>query len=178
VAEPKKSKRKPSKKKSIEARRKQVSVLLKQGSSQTEIAEILGVSRSTVINDIARIHNKSALSVKEVVDRPAEMVAESLRVWEEIIESASEGFTNSPNPAQKNAFLRTKGQANNERLKALMELGILPRASLKQDLSLHVIDGVDMSKASLEELSSLARTLAARAASQGIDTGPLLPDSG
>jgi predicted transcriptional regulator len=167
--------------KGVEARRKQVSVLLKQGHNHTEIAQILGVSRSTVVSDVSAVQGKAVTSIREVVDQPAEMLADSLNVFAEIIEQAEVGFHSTDNPAQKNAFLRTRGEFNKERIKLLMDVGLIPRASTKQDTTLHVIGGVDMNKASLEELAALSRSMEAQAAAKGLDLpsmfgGPKLVD--
>lgn len=148
-----------------EARRKQVQILRRQGHNPSAIAKILNVSRATVIKDIEELTNQARTTVKEAGSEASQSLVDALKVWDDIIENARIGFQSASNPSVKNAFLKTMGAANSARMRLMMDLGILKRAPIKSDV---LIEGVQIEKASTEDLAGLLRSLRSRALAKGL----------
>ena len=136
----------------LEERRAKVWELLVRGVSQTTIAEMLGVHRNTVANDVKELRKNHREDVKDadVHDELGDTVAK----YDEIFKYAMAEYSTADKPRERAQFMDKALAALDKKTRLMVETGVLPKAA-QEITGKMVIEGVEITKASLEELRGL-----------------------
>jgi len=151
----------------IEERRERVWEMLMRGVSQKEMAQALGVHKNTIVNDVAELRkqHREAVRDSDVHDEIGDTAAK----FNDIFRYAMMEYTTAENERSKATFLEKAMTALSKKVALLVETGILPKAAQEITGNM-VIKGVDVTKASLEELKTLRDQMLAQqeAAAAGV----------
>jgi len=146
----------------IRERRERVWEMVVRGVSQREIAQALGVHQNTIHGDVQELRKEHRSGVKDtdVHDEIGDIVAK----YDEIFRYAMVDYSTVEKPSQKAQFLDKAMSALSKKVTLLVETGILPRA-VQEITGKLVIQGVDVTKASIEELKTLRERMLTQAGS-------------
>lgn len=137
----------------IAQRRSAVWEMHVRGVPYHTIASALGVHRNTIANDVRELRLEHRAEVKDI-DVHAKL-GDSVAKYDEIFKYAMQEYSQqNMNPRERAAFLDKALSSLDKKTRLLVETGVLPRAA--QELTgKMIIEGVDLTKASLEELRTL-----------------------
>ena len=154
-------------KETVEARRRQVWEMILRGISESVTAKTLGVHRNTVVNDVRmmRVQHRSQVSDADVQEEVGDITAK----FDYIFQTAMAEFSTARRPGTRGMLLEKALSALQSKAKFLVEVGTLPKAAQEITGKL-LVDGMDISKMSLEALKSLRNRMA-----QNLNTMGLLP---
>jgi len=127
-----------------------------RGARKSDIAEAVGCTEQTVENWIKQWKAEEAEKTSNA-EPPAE-VAEACQKYDEIYRCAMSEYSLASSANQRAAFLDKALSALHRRTSLLMEAGVVPKA-VTQTTTRHIIEGVDLERASLEELTALKKRL-------------------
>jgi hypothetical protein len=136
-----------------------------RGIPQHVISKTLGVHRNTVCNDVRYLIDRHRKEISDI--NVHETLGDAAAKFDEIFKYAMQEYSNSNGPRERAAFLEKALSAMDKKTKLLVDTGVLPKAA-QEITGKMVIGGLDMSRASLEEL----RTLRSRMVSQLEQTSP------
>jgi len=140
----------------IDERRRHVWAFVLKGVPESMIAKAMNVHRNTIVNDIRELRKQHR---DQIVD--ADVMAEigdATSKFDFIIKEALAEFAQAEKPGAKSLFLERATAALDKKVKWLVECGVLPKAAQEVTGKL-LIEGVDVGKASLEELEGLRNRL-------------------
>jgi len=153
-----------SKRLQVEARRAQVWDLLMRGVSQAVIAKTLNVHRNTIMVDVRYLREKHGTDVQ---DSDVHMeLGDAIAKFDEIFRYAMGEYSTADKPTHRAAFLEKALMAMKSKVQLLVETGVLPKAANEITGKL-VIEGVDISKASLQELKTLRNRMVSQLSASG-----------
>ena len=136
----------------IADRRAKVWEMIVRGVNQQAISAALNVHRNTVSNDVKELRKQHRQVVKDadVHDEIGDTVAK----YDEIFKYAMIEYSTADKETHKAQFLDKAMSALQKKVSLLVETGVLPKAA-QEITGKMIIQGVDVSKASLEELKVL-----------------------
>lgn len=143
----------------IEERRRRVWAFQLKGVPETMIANALSVHRNTIVNDIRelrKIHREQVAEADVMTE-----IGDAASKFEFIFKEALSEYAQAEKPGAKSLFLERATAALAKKVQLLVECGVLPKAAQEISGKL-VIEGVDVNKASLEELEGLRSRLVAQ----------------
>lgn len=136
----------------IAERRETVWEMLVRGVPQVVIAKTLNVHRNTIANDVKELRRTHR---KEVKDNDVhETLGDSVAKFDEIFKYAMQEYSTVEKPREKAQFLEKALSAMDKKTRLLVETGVLPKAA-QEITGKMVVEGVDITKASLQELRTL-----------------------
>jgi DNA-binding CsgD family transcriptional regulator len=115
----------------IAKRQEQVKEYLLRGVPKTVMAELLGVSRKTIFQDIRAIEERAGHQTRAIKGNPERTFQEVGMIsgrLQAISDAAMSEYALSRTPAAKDRFLNIAIKAIWTRTRVLMETGVLPRA--------------------------------------------------
>lgn len=179
----------------IEERRRRVFELLMAGVPEVKIAELVGVHRNTIINDVRAIReaNRERVSAvdpyAEIGDHDSflrEVEKQALYEYRALHDEKIEVVIDDPTApgmkrterritrsqaAHRQKFLEIAMRARQTRMEYQLKTGIVPKVPEQVDMGLFQVEGVDIRKISPEAARALrdklARKMLAQAASSG-----------
>lgn len=135
-----------------EERRRQVWQMLLRGIPETVIAKMFDVHRNTIVTDVRVLRMKNRQLIKDA--DVLEEIGDAAARFEEMFQNAMSEFATTKETGTKLAALDRAMSAMREKVRLLVETGILPRAAQEIAGTLKV-EGVDVKNASLEELKAM-----------------------
>lgn len=134
-----------------EMRRRQVWELMLRGMPKGIMAKMLGVDPNTITQDVKSIRANHQQYVKDLdID---EEFGDALAKFDHIFSLALSDYSSSDRNSDKASFLSQAAAAVNNKLRFMMDTGMVPKAAQKID-GTFVVDGVDVKRASTEELKN------------------------
>lgn len=143
----------------IQDRRRTVWEMTLRGIPETMIANALHVHRNTIVNDIREIRKKNRDKVADA-DVMTE-IADAMQKFEEIFQLAMKDYGQASKDLSKSRYQEIAMNALDKKVRFLVEVGVLPRAA-QEITGRMVIEGIDVEKASIEELKGLRNRLISR----------------
>ena len=126
--------------------------MIVRGIPQHVISKTLGVHRNTVCNDVQYLTERHRKEISDIdVQRS---LGDSVAKFDEIFKYAMQEFSNAEHPKERAAFLEKALSAMEKKTKLLVDTGVLPKAA-QEITGKMIVEGVDLTKASLEELRVL-----------------------
>ncbi len=145
----------------IADRRRQVfEFVLLRGINECAIAEQIGVSRRTIVQDVKELRETVRREVKEL-DVLAD-IGEQKKRYEKISEWALMEASTTKLPGSKAVLLGQALRAMELKQRLLIDTGFYPNAALKVNASLTVSGGLDIRRMSTAELREMRDRLAVR----------------
>lgn len=147
-------------KEKIEERRRQVWDLVVRGTPMAVMAGALGVHRNTVLNDLSVLRERHRELIADV-DVETE-IGDAVAKYDDLFQLALQQYHMTDKDGAKGQLLGNALQALSQKVRFLVEVGVLPKAVQEVTAKL-IVEGVDLEKASLDELYGLRTRLIERA---------------
>lgn len=139
-------------KEEIAQRRATVWEMLVRGIPQVVIAKTLNVHRNTITNDVRELRKQHREDVKDTDVH--ETLGDAVAKFDEIFKYAMQEYSTAEKPREKSQFLEKAIAAMDKKARLLVETGVLPKAA-QEITGKMIVEGVDVTKASLQELRAL-----------------------
>jgi len=140
----------------IEERRKHVFELMLRGTSVGAMAKVLSVHENTILNDLRQIRQQNRQKIDDVVVK--EEIGEAVAKLDDLMTKALQEYELTEKDNLKAVFLEQARKALMDKMKLLVEVGVIPAATKEVTNNL-IIHGVDVRSASLDELMGLRKNL-------------------
>lgn len=128
------NKRKKSNAQAIERRRQDVWEMMCEEIPQTEMANLLGVSRGTIALDVKYMKERGAIRVKEMRDKPDHANTEigmTVQKLDAVTAAAFQSFATAKSGSEKAKFLDIVTKTLSTKTRILQETGYLPKAGIE-----------------------------------------------
>jgi len=136
----------------IAERRAAVWEMVVRGVPQAVIAKTLNVHRNTVVTDVKELRKMHRKAVKD--SDVHDTLGDSVAKFDEIFKYSMQEFSTAEKAREKAQFLEKAIAAMDKKTRLLVETGVLPKAA-QEITGKMVVEGVDVTKASLQELRTL-----------------------
>lgn len=144
----------------IEERRRQVWAMYIRGVPETVIAKAMGVHRNTIFNDVKVLKRRNANSIDTA--KANFEVGDLIAKLDEVFKMSMEECVLAERPGVKAAMMSRAMHALKEKAEIMFRAGVIPEAAKEVNERL-TIEGVDLKRASLDELKELRKKLLERA---------------
>ena len=142
----------------IEQRRIKIEKLLARGMNNSMIANLLGVSRPTVISDVKWIKAKNRQLVSD--QDKNQVVGDALSKYEELQHLAMREFHSAEEgTATRGGYLTLIGKFIESSMKLRQSVGLIPKDGKLEEDDFDMTDGMDPEEMSVEELRKAAQQL-------------------
>ena len=131
-----------------------------RGVPQFIIAQALGVHKNTVSLDIKERRERNKVDVRDT--DPQAAIGDISAKYDKIFQYALDEYSTTKPGAQKAQFLEKALLALAKKTQLLTDTGVLPKAVTEINSKV-VVEGIDVNKASLQELRALKRKLELKA---------------
>jgi len=123
-----------------------------RGIPQYVIAQALGIHKNTVWRDIEELKEKNKVNIQDM--DPQMAIGDIAAKYDEIFKYAIDEYSTAGKGAQKAQYLEKALLALGKKTQLLTDTGVLPKAATEINSKV-VVEGVDINRASLQELRAL-----------------------
>ena len=153
-----------------ESRRRQVWELKLRGMPHGTMAKVLGVSANTITQDIQAIRQNHSKYVKGI-DVDSEF-GDALAKFDHLFNAAILEYSAASKKSEKASFMHLANASLEKKLKFMMDTGMVPKA-VQEIKGEFTVDGVDIRKASIEELKNKRDAILSRLPVAAMSIGQL-----